>query len=73
MTTTKHQTTIEASKETPTITITRESLPPFVALPPCGISGVSMSCLENEAGREISVSEAAGVIGDELREVFTRA
>lgn len=48
------------------INITKESLPPFFAITPCGIDGVSMSCLENEAGREISVAEAARVIADEL-------
>ena len=52
------------------INITRESLPPFFAITPCGIDGVSMSCLENEAGRGITVVEAAGVIADELRELF---
>ncbi len=49
------------------INITRESLPPFFAITPCGISDVTMSCLETEAGREISVREAAAVIADELR------
>lgn len=48
------------------INITAESLPPFFAITPCGIDGVAMSCLENEAGRRISVSEAAAVIGKEL-------
>ena len=48
------------------INITRESLPPFFAITPCGIDGVSMSCLENEAGREITVAEASQVIAREL-------
>lgn len=52
------------------INITQESLPPFFAITPCGIDGVSMSCLENEAGRGITVVEAVGVIADELRELF---
>ncbi|MES2657829.1 MAG: lipoyl(octanoyl) transferase LipB [Verrucomicrobiota bacterium] len=51
------------------INITKESLPPFFAITPCGIDGVTMSCLENEAGREISVREAAAVIAEELREL----
>lgn len=51
------------------INITKESLPPFFAITPCGIDGVSMSCLENEAGREISVREASEVIAEELREL----
>ena len=49
------------------INITKECLPPFFAITPCGIDGVSMSCLENEAGREISVQEASAVIAEELR------
>lgn len=51
------------------INITKESLPPFFAITPCGIDGVSMSCLETEARREISVAEAAKVIAEELREL----
>jgi lipoyl(octanoyl) transferase len=51
------------------INITEESLPPFQAITPCGIDGVSMSCLENEAGREISVREASAVIAEELRQL----
>jgi lipoyl(octanoyl) transferase len=52
------------------INITRESLPPFFAITPCGIDGVSMSCLENEAGRDITVAEASEVISEELRSIF---
>lgn len=55
------------------INITRESLPPFFAITPCGIDGVTMSCLENEAGRDISVSEASGAIAEELRKGFESA
>ena len=55
------------------INITRESLPPFFAITPCGIDGVSMSCLANEAGREITVAEAALVIEHELRAQFDGA
>ncbi len=51
------------------INITQESLSPFFAITPCGIDGVSMSCLETEAGREITVAEAAKVIAQELREL----
>ena len=52
------------------INITAESLPPFFAITPCGIDGVSMSCLAQEAGREITVAEAAEVIESELRKLF---
>ena len=49
------------------INITAECLPPFFAITPCGIDGVAMSCLATEAGREITVAEAAEVIAEELR------
>lgn len=39
--------------------VTCECLLPFFAITPCGIDGVVMSCVENEAGRPISVSEFA--------------
>ncbi|MES2923578.1 MAG: lipoyl(octanoyl) transferase LipB [Verrucomicrobiota bacterium] len=52
------------------INITPECLPPFFAITPCGIDGVSMSCLAHEAGREITVAEAATAIENELRKLF---
>ena len=52
------------------INVTRESLPPFLAITPCGIDGVVMSCLESEARRAISIDEAAVVIAGELRRTF---
>ena len=52
------------------INITQQCLPPFFAITPCGIDGVSMSCLAHEAGREITVAEAAAVIETELRKLF---
>ncbi|MEX1049561.1 MAG: lipoyl(octanoyl) transferase LipB [Akkermansiaceae bacterium] len=52
------------------INITEECLPPFFAITPCGIDGVAMSCLATEAGRDISVAEAAVVIGEELETGF---
>jgi lipoyl(octanoyl) transferase len=52
------------------INITQESLPPFFAITPCGIDGVSMSCLETEAGQPITVAQAADVIAHELRAQF---
>ncbi len=48
------------------INITAESLPPFQAITPCGIEGVVMGCLANEAGREIQIHQAAEVIGRQL-------
>ena len=52
------------------INITNESLPPFFAITPCGIDGVSMTALETEAGRPISVAEASAVISAELASIF---
>jgi lipoyl(octanoyl) transferase len=49
------------------INITKECLPPFSAITPCGLDGVSMTCLEDEAGRAISVTDAAELIARELR------
>lgn len=53
------------------INITRQSLPPFLAITPCGLDGVSMTCLESEAGQTISVAEATAVIEAQLRMAFT--
>jgi lipoyl(octanoyl) transferase len=44
------------------INITRESLAGFFTITPCGIDGVTMTCLSDEAGREISVEEFARVV-----------
>jgi lipoyl(octanoyl) transferase len=42
--------------------ITRECLPPFLSITPCGLDGVTMTSLEIEAGRPITVGEAASVV-----------
>jgi lipoyl(octanoyl) transferase len=52
------------------INITNQSLPPFFAITPCGLDGVSMTSLATEAGREITVREAAAVVEVKLRELF---
>jgi len=52
------------------INITNESLPPFFAITPCGLDGVSMTSLEAEAGRPITVMEASAVIGEDLRQLL---
>ena len=44
------------------INITAESLSGFFAITPCGIDGVTMTCLSHEAGRAISVVEFAEVV-----------
>jgi lipoyl(octanoyl) transferase len=53
------------------INITRQSMPPFFAITPCGLDGVSMTCLEAEAGRAISVPQAAEVIAGELQKILS--
>ena len=52
------------------INITNQSLPPFFAITPCGLDGVSMTSLETEAGRTITVAEATAIVESELRRVF---
>ena len=49
------------------INITPESLPPFFAITPCGLDGVAMTCLATEACREITVTEAAAIIVQQLK------
>ncbi|BDS05629.1 octanoyltransferase [Oceaniferula spumae] len=41
------------------INITKESLTGFLSITPCGIDGVSMTSLESECGRHVSVEEFA--------------
>ena len=48
------------------INITRESLPPFLAITPCGLAGVRMTCLESEAGMAIGMQEAVRAVSEEL-------
>jgi len=51
------------------INITRECLPPFFAITPCGLDDVRMTCLEDELGKPVTVDEAAKVIGEMLGEI----
>ena len=53
------------------INITSQSLPPFSVITPCGLDGVRMTSLASEAGREITMAEAAAAITAGLREIFT--
>lgn len=52
------------------INITAESLPPFFAITPCGLDGVAMTSLATEAGRDITISEAATAISAQLHRCF---
>jgi len=53
------------------LNITRQCLPPFFTITPCGLEGVTMTSLESEAGSEIPMAEAAAVLTAELRDLFT--
>lgn len=53
------------------INITKESLPPFMSITPCGIDGVSMSCLENEVGQSITMDQAVKAFSRELLAEFS--
>ena len=52
------------------INITKESLPPFLAITPCGLDGVSMTCLASEAKTNISMNEAVEVFGEAMEKVL---
>lgn len=39
------------------LNVTRQSLPPFLSIVPCGLDGVSMTCLEHEADRNLTVQQ----------------
>jgi len=44
------------------LNVTRECLPPFLAITPCGIDGVTMTSLETELGRPITIAEAVAAL-----------
>ncbi len=48
------------------INLTRECLPGFLSITPCGIDGVTMTCLESEAGTTINVQHFAGQCAQHL-------
>jgi len=50
--------------------ITAESLPPFLAITPCGIQGVSMTCLADEAATPVSVREAGTALASHLHDLL---
>ncbi|QJE99018.1 lipoyl(octanoyl) transferase LipB [Luteolibacter luteus] len=54
------------------INVTAECLLPFFAITPCGIDGVVMSCVAQEAGREISVEEFADAFEPHFAKLFAR-
>ncbi len=52
------------------INVTRESLPPFLAITPCGLDGVSMTCLDAEAAEPVGMATATEAISSRLREIL---
>ena len=52
------------------INISRHCLPPFRAITPCGLDGVTMTSLESEADREIPMEVAAAALTSALMDVF---
>jgi lipoyl(octanoyl) transferase len=55
------------------INVTRESLPPFLAITPCGLDGVSMTCLAAETDQEITMEKAIAAISVRLIEKLSVA
>lgn len=52
------------------INVTRDSLPPFLSITPCGLDGVSMTCIEAETSAPVTMSGATARIMARLAEVF---
>ncbi len=52
------------------INITRESLPPFLSITPCGLDGVAMTCIEAETAAPVTMAAATLRISARLAEVF---
>lgn len=49
------------------LNITRKSLPPFLAITPCGIQGVKMTCLEDEMSSPLPEGNLLKCFGDVLQ------
>ena len=54
------------------INLTRESLPPFLAITPCGIQDVQMTCLENEMPASREKGELMRRFGDVFSEIWEK-
>lgn len=53
------------------INVTRESLPPFLSITPCGLDGVGMTCIAAETDREVTFGTALEAIASRLVEKFS--
>lgn len=54
------------------INVTRESLPPFLAITPCGLDGVSMTCIEAEMSAPVTMATATRMIEQHFRDRFRK-
>jgi lipoyl(octanoyl) transferase len=52
------------------LNVTPESLPPFGAITPCGIEGVSMTCLHDETSDKPSVTEVGSRLTTHLAQLL---
>lgn len=55
------------------INVTRESLAPFLSITPCGLDGVSMTCLAAESESPITMNAAVQAVAKRLEEKFCLA
>jgi len=53
------------------INVTKASLPGFLAITPCGLDGVSMTCLDAETDQIISMEMATSAIAARLKEALS--
>jgi len=53
------------------LNVQKISLPPFQHITPCGIEGVSMTSVESEAGRSITMAEMKEAMTVSMAKVFT--
>ncbi len=55
------------------LNVTPECLPPFLAITPCGLSGVRMTCLHAESSARPTTQEVAGSVRQHLSSLLARA
>jgi lipoyl(octanoyl) transferase len=52
------------------LNVTEEPLPGFATIVPCGVAGKPVTCLAREAGRPVTMGEAAAAVARHFRELF---
>ncbi len=53
------------------INVTKDCLPAFLSITPCGLDGVSMTCLDAESDQSISMETAISAISKRLKEALS--